>query len=235
MVYLWTVPDKRCTIFERDSNKSHLNTYKESPVTQKNMMKERKLKTVPFGRYGRTLQFLTLAVSICILGSGIIHYLLLPERVPVHFGWSGKPGRYGSKTELLFISILIALIPLFILFLVQKRFKIHNKASWLINLPSAFTRSAVLPSYRQSYWFNRYFEVLLEVAVLLSAFLLYEEWIFYFAILNGGFGPHTGWVFLGFPVGLIIFIFARNAAVSKALLKEVQAFREGSEASMECP
>lgn len=54
-------------------------------------------------------------------------YADLPQTVALHFGWDGKPNRFGDKTELLWTIPLLSIITLGIYFLIKFLPKIDPK------------------------------------------------------------------------------------------------------------
>jgi len=54
-------------------------------------------------------------------------YTAMPESVPMHFGIDGRPDRYGTKQELLTISIILSAVSLGIYFLIRFLPKIDPK------------------------------------------------------------------------------------------------------------
>lgn len=54
-------------------------------------------------------------------------YAVLPQTIALHFGWDGKPNRFGDKTELLWTIPLLSVITLGIYFLIKFLPKIDPK------------------------------------------------------------------------------------------------------------
>lgn len=63
------------------------------------------------------LFYLTLIISIIPLIVNILVFPHLPDRVPVHWGITGEPNRYGSKAEQIVLSALPLVIFLFLNFI----------------------------------------------------------------------------------------------------------------------
>jgi len=54
-------------------------------------------------------------------------YTNLPESVPMHFGLDGKPDRYGNKTEMIWMLLLLSAISIAVYFLIKYLPKIDPK------------------------------------------------------------------------------------------------------------
>ena len=57
----------------------------------------------------------------------IIIYASIPHTVPLHFGLNGKPDRYGSKEELVWVNVLLSAVSLGVYFLIRFLPKIDPK------------------------------------------------------------------------------------------------------------
>ena len=62
-----------------------------------------------------------LILMVAMLCVGFYYYFILPPKVPVHFGSNGKPDRFGSKSELLILSMLFSSVPLMAIVLFKSR------------------------------------------------------------------------------------------------------------------
>jgi uncharacterized membrane protein len=51
----------------------------------------------------------------------------LPQSIPTHFGWDGKPDRYGNKEELIAVLVLFSAITIGVYFLIKYLPKIDPK------------------------------------------------------------------------------------------------------------
>src|ERR1035437_11025943 len=54
-------------------------------------------------------------------------YAVLPQSVPMHFGWDGKPDRYGNKEEMIWLVVLLSAVSIGIYFLIRYLPKIDPK------------------------------------------------------------------------------------------------------------
>ena len=138
-------------------------------------MSERIVDPVPLGPKGRVWLSLTLLCLIFLWAVALYAYRTLPEQVPTHFGWAGKPTAWGSKTVILFIALVFSLAPVSILLVVHYRFVLINRYPYLINLPAFFMVLSRIPPEERGRWVNRYFEILLGLDFFLSLYLLVLE------------------------------------------------------------
>ena len=146
---------------------------------------------------------------------GLSAYFSLPERVPTHFGFSGKPESFGTKDIFLFLPFAFSLAPVIFLLVIRYRFTLINKYPYLTNLP-AFFAIFELPSEKRAYWLNRYFELVLMLGVALVIFLLVMLLGIYKGTLDGEIPSWFSGLTLVLPFGLIIpFIFALRSLSMK--------------------
>ena len=99
---------------------------------------------------------------------GLYAYLSLKGLIPLHFGLSGRPDRFGSGIEFLIITPLLTIAPVIILGTTRYRFTLVNKYPYLINLPAFFAYIFGTPFERRGYWVNKYIEAVLAVGVCVS-------------------------------------------------------------------
>jgi hypothetical protein len=166
------------------------------------------IKPMPLSTSGRVLIFIMLMLLVLIWGISLYAYYTLPERVPTHFGFSGKPDSFGTKNTFLFLPIAFSIAPSIFLLVIRFRFSLINKYPYLINLP-AFFAIVELPSERRPYWLNRYFELVLLLGVALAVFLLVILLGIFRGTLDGEMPSWFSALALVLPFGLIVpFIFA---------------------------
>jgi uncharacterized membrane protein len=84
------------------------------------------------------LFYLTLIITFIPLIVNLIAYPHIPDKVPVHWGITGDPNRYGSKMEQLTMSALPLVLFLFLNFLPsidpkKESYKKHDSAFSIIN------------------------------------------------------------------------------------------------------
>ncbi len=151
----------------------------------------------------------------------IYAYSTLPQEVPVHFGFGGKPTRYGGKTTFFILSALFSIAPVIFLLITKYRFTLINRHPYLVNLPAFFTNLTKIPEKRRSFWINRYFEGVLVLGLVLTLTLFIMEVGIYLGELSGKlplwFLPFS----LLLPLGLILPFLFYLAKLSKEMEKEV--------------
>lgn len=143
----------------------------------------------PLTRRGVVLAWLIVFELVAIWVLAIYSYLTLPQVVPVHFGLSGEPTRYGGKIELLFLAVPLSIAPTLFLLVTKYRFTLINKYSYLVNLPAFFTYITKIPRERRGLWVNRYFESLLALGATITFLLLIIEYEVYLSALEGRVHP----------------------------------------------
>jgi len=104
----------------------------------------------------------------------------LPKEIPGHFGFNGEPTRYDSKTTFFILPAAFSIAPIILLVLARFRFTLFNKYPYLLNLPAFYVNISKIPKERQTFWINRYFEVIIFLeAVLTLSFLILEYGIYH--------------------------------------------------------
>jgi uncharacterized membrane protein len=108
-----------------------------------------------------TLDWVFEAVSIVALGAATgdlaIHWRILPDRIPVHFGVSGNANRWGSKNMLL--VLLAGTIGMAVLLTVAETYQ------RLINVPLSVDRES--PEVRQ---LLRSMVIVMKVVIMVAFF-----------------------------------------------------------------
>ncbi len=117
---------------------------------------------------GRLLIVGNVLVIVLMFLVGIYYYLILPETVPMHFGFSGRPDRYGSKNEIMIIPFLLSITQLTFLIMFKFRFRMWR----FLNVPIDLSK---LDERRRAIAVNRYFELLLRFSFGLGLCLLLLE------------------------------------------------------------
>ncbi|MCQ6282757.1 SdpI family protein [Bacillus sp. EB600] len=84
------------------------------------------------------LFYITLIISFIPLIVNLIAYPHMPDKVPVHWGITGEPNRYGSKMEQIMLSVLPLVLFLLLNFLPsidpkKESYKKHTSAFSIIN------------------------------------------------------------------------------------------------------
>ena len=175
-------------------------------------LKSRKpIKPIPLSTRGSALMGVFLFLLVLIWVISLYAYYTLPERVPTHFGFSGRPDSFGSKSTFLYLPAAFSLAPLIFLLVIRYRFTLINKYPYLANLP-AFFAIIELPSEKRAYWLNRYFELVLMLGVALVVFLLVMLLGIFKGTVDGEMPSWFSIFMLILPFGLIVpFIFALRA------------------------
>lgn len=175
------------------------------------------IKPTPLSVSGRALVFVMLVLLALVWVISLYGYYTLPEQVPTHFGFSGKPDAVGSKETFLFLPFAFSIAPVVFLLVLRYRFSLINKYPYLVNLP-AFFAIFELPPEKRSYWLNRYFELVLMLGVALVVFLLALLLGIYKGTLDGAMPSWFSALTLVLPFGLIVpFIFAlRSLSIKMA-------------------
>jgi uncharacterized membrane protein YhdT len=173
------------------------------------------IRPTSLSKHGRILIGILLFFFALIWAVGLYAYFTLPERVPTHFGFSGKPDSFGTKSIFLLLPLAFSIAPLIFLVVIKYRFTLINRYPYLINLP-AFFAIFELPSERRGYWLNRYFELVLVLGVALVVFLLVILLGTYKGTLDGGMPSWFSIVMLFLPFLLIVpFIVALRSLALK--------------------
>ncbi len=150
-------------------------------------------------------------------------YFSLPEVIPVHFNLKGHPDSYGSKIIFLTLPILLSIAPLLLLLITRWRFEIINKYPHLINLPGFFMFADKISVHRRSYYFNRYFSVLLKFNLSLTLYLLCLLIMIYYSTVKGYFDTIGLIVFIVFPTLMVIPLFISLSKISTDMRKEIRS------------
>ncbi len=61
---------------------------------------ERPIIPIPRSRLSRVLNFITVVGLVVILAIAIHGWLVLPDRIPIHFNFAGEPNGWGGKSNL---------------------------------------------------------------------------------------------------------------------------------------
>ncbi len=157
-------------------------------------MKEQ-IQPVPLSKEAKIMIVLIMLGLLSIWIIAIYTYYTLPQEVPAHFGFSGKPTRYGDKFTFLILPPALSIGPVIFLLLTKYRFTLINKHPYLVNLPAFFTNISKVQKERRGLWVNKYFEAVLFLGVVLTFSLLVIE-----------FGIFHGEIYGRLPVWLIPFL-----------------------------
>lgn len=142
------------------------------------------IKPEPFSKEGKKWILMSLLIVILMWAVSLYAFFTLPDIIPTHFGMEGNPDAYGNKTIFLILPVLFSFAPAIILIMVKFRFVLINKYPYLINLPGFFTYIEEISEERRSYWFNRYFELVLKFNFALTFYLLMLLVIIYYSTIK---------------------------------------------------
>jgi uncharacterized membrane protein len=145
---------------------------------------EKELQPIPINKKAKIMATLILLGIIGIWILAFYAYFILPNEVPLHFGLSGEPTRYGDKSTFLILPATLSIVPIIFLFLAKYRFTLINKYPYLINLPAFFAYISKIEKERRGLFVNRYFETLLCLGVGLTFSLLVMELGIFWATIH---------------------------------------------------
>jgi len=134
----------------------------------------------PLTPRGRLLFLLNIIGLIAIFGIGIYGYLSIDGEFPQKFGFDGEPKNYGTSDVFLFVGPSLAAAPIIILLITYYRFPFVNKYPQYLNLPGFFIYLPKIPVEKRSYFFNRYFELILLIGAIVSlemTFIMYSIFV----------------------------------------------------------
>jgi uncharacterized membrane protein len=84
-----------------------MSTHSGDPTASR----KRPVLDLPLSRLEIVLRVLVVGIAACIVQLALV-WAALPARVPVHFGVTGRPDRYGSKSLLLILPAIAAVLTL---------------------------------------------------------------------------------------------------------------------------
>lgn len=132
-------------------------------------------KYEPLDLKGLVLAVVMVMELIILWVIGLYGYITADDTIPTHFSIHGIPTTYGSKTTLLIIPAAFSIAPTILLTITKLRFTLINKYPYLINLPAFYTNITKLPPEERGKWINKYFNAILTLGVLLTAWLTIIE------------------------------------------------------------
>lgn len=150
----------------------------------------------PADKFMEIISLLSVGFSIIYV---IINYNSLPETIPVHFNFEGKPDGYGSKLTLLLIPVINIILTIGMLLLV----KYPHKFNYLVKITSENAQV----QYRIA---QRMLRSLTLADSLLFSYISYM-------MVNSAFGKYYDFefysifVFLFLIFGILIFYFVKSS------------------------
>lgn len=177
----------------------------------------------PWGPRARVLEALLFGELVAIWIVGLWGYARLPERVPLHFGIDGSPTSYGSKSVLLGVPLAFSIAPVVVFLVARFRFVLLSRFPYLVNLPAFFLHAESLPPVRRSQWVNRYFELMLAMGVVLTAYLLALEIVMGMSMISGRLGDWSVVLITAVPLVIVGGFVYRLKALAAELTRQARA------------
>ncbi len=178
---------------------------------------------LPWGPRARVLEALLLGELVAIWIVGLWGYARLPERVPLHFGMDGSPTSYGSKLVLLGVPLAFSIAPVVLFLVARLRFVLLARFPYLVNLPAFFLHAESLPPERRSQWVNRYFEWVLALGVVLTAYLLALEIVMGMSMVSGRLDGWSVVLIIAVPLVIVGGFVYRLKALAAELTRQAKA------------
>ena len=185
-------------------------------------MNDLMVKEFPLSNRGRFFLYLSYLFSFLILVLGVYAYLNLPQKVAVHFDLHGNPDRYGSKTEILIISLVFFIISFIFSVFVQKRYALLKNFPYLINIPAFYLYAQKLSEDRKAYWVAQYFELLALIMFLTNFMLLILEYFIYIGGGSGKLSPWFNYFLIPYVVLLLVVTFTYLFSMYRKIKKEAE-------------
>ncbi len=182
---------------------------------------QEQIQPVPLSMKGKILATLIMLGLLSMWMFAIYAYLTFPQEVPVHFGFSGDPTRYGDKSTFLILPAAFSIGPVIFILLTKYRFTLINKYPYLINLPAFFTYISKIQKERRGLWVNKYFEAMLCLGVALTFSLLTMEIGIFLGKIHGKLPPWFIPFSLTLPIWLTLPFLFYLRKLNSELKKEI--------------
>lgn len=186
-------------------------------------MNDLMVKEIPLSNRGKFFLYLSYLFSFLILVLGIYAYFHLPQKVAVHFDLHGNPNRYGSKTEILIISLVFFVISFLFSLFVHKRYALLKNFPYLINIPSFYLYAQRLSEERQAYWVAQYFELLALVMFMTNFMLLVIEYFIYVGGSAGKLPSSFNYFLFPYVILLLVITIGYTFNMYKKIKKEAES------------
>ena len=141
----------------------------------------------------------------------------------MHFSLNGQPDRYGSKFELLVISLLFFVISFLFSLFVHKRYAFLRNFPYLINIPAFYLYAEKLGEDRKAFWIGQYFEFLAIVVFLTNLLFVIIEFFIYFGGKNARMPSCFNFVFFFYIGFLLVFTFGYLFGLYRKIKKEAES------------
>lgn len=127
---------------------------------------ERPILKLPLSKLDKFLELMSFSLFIVLWSLCIFELLSLPNIIPIHFNFSGKPDNYGSKYTLLTLPLVMSLVAILFTYL--------SKRPHIFNYPSKITNENAEKQYRTAVQMLR----ILKVGILfLGNIILYLVYV----------------------------------------------------------
>ena len=181
------------------------------------------VKEISLSKRGNFFLYSAYTFSLLILGLGIYAYLHLPQKVAVHFDLHGNPDRYGSKVEILVISLVFFAISFIFCLFIHKRYPLLKNFPYLINIPAFYLYAQRLSEERQAYWVSQYFEFLAIIMFLTNFMLLVLEYFIYMGGMAGKLSSGFNYFLIPYVIFLLVFTFSYLFFMYRKIKKEAES------------
>lgn len=121
--------------------------------------------TAPMSPGHRALLVLTVVVALAVTGYTLLQIPSMPEEIPMRYGFDGSIYAYGPPTSALWLSLLMAVLVLFIAWF-------STKPHWM-NYPFTITEDNAEQAYRVS----QHMMVQLAAAITLTTVGMVSPWV----------------------------------------------------------
>ncbi len=179
----------------------------------------------PFGASAKIAMTVLIASIAAMWALAYYAFITLPDQIPAHFGLDGKPDRYGSKIEFLFIAPALTIGPAIILVISKYRFTLINKYPYLINIPAFYSNIYRIPEHRRGFWINRYFEAVLWLGAILGIYLLILEYGMFLSSVSGTLPNWMNFLTFSLPILILIPFIYRIFRLSREMAEEVERYQ----------
>lgn len=101
---------------------------------------ERPILKIALSKFDKLLELVSLILFITLWIICTLELINLPNIIPIHFDFSGKPDNYGSKNTLLILPIIMSLVAILFTYLCKR--------PHIFNYPSKITKDNAEQQYK---------------------------------------------------------------------------------------
>ncbi|MCC6760401.1 MAG: DUF1648 domain-containing protein [Chitinophagaceae bacterium] len=123
--------------------------------------------SVPFTKTDSRLELVIWLLSAAVLASVLYHYVVLPERVPIHFSFNGQPDSWSGKDSVWLLAGIYFLIGSLLFWL--------NKRPQLFNYSVTITPDNAAAIYQMGSRMMRLLRLWLALIFLSVQWMIYEK------------------------------------------------------------